>query len=124
LEFLVNYPHPYKFDIYTKQIGLVQSFADRSKGRIEIKEYLPRKELLYELSKLDFMVNFENAGQKQIPSKIIDYVIIKKPVLSVNSLNFDQKPVEEFLSGEFSNALKIQNPEQYRIENVAISFLN
>lgn len=123
LEFLVRYPHPYKFDIYTQHIGLVQSYADRSQGRIEIKEYMPRKELLFELSKLDFMVNFENAGAKQIPSKIIDYVIIKKPVLSVNSFNFEQKPVEEFLKGDYSNALIIEDPNQYKIENVAKAFL-
>lgn len=123
LEFLVNYPHPYKFDIYTQQVGLVKSYADRSQERIEVKAYMPRKELLFELSKLDFMVNFENAGEKQIPSKIIDYVIIKKPVLSVNSFNFEQKPVEEFLAGNFSSALKIEDPDQYKIENVAKAFL-
>ena len=123
LEFLVNYPHPYKFYIYTKQVGLVQSYANRSQGRIKIKDYMPRKDLLFELSKLDFVVNFENAGQKQIPSKIIDYVIIKKPILSINSFDFDQKPVEEFLSGNYKKGLVIDNPEQYRIENVAKFFL-
>lgn len=124
LEFLVNYPHPYKFDVYTQQRGLVQSYADRSQGRIEIKEYMPRKELLFQLSKLDFMVNFENAGQKQIPSKLIDYVILKKPVLSVNSFNFNQQLAEEFLSGNYSNALVIKDPDQYQIKNVATKFLN
>lgn len=123
LEFLVNYPHPYKFDIYTNQVNLVKSYAQRSQGRIEIKEYLPREELLFELSKLDFVVNFENVGNKQIPSKIIDYIIIKKPILSVNSFTFAKEPVEEFLSGNYKNALLIENPEQYRIENVARQFL-
>jgi hypothetical protein len=123
LEFLVNYSHPYKFDIYTKQVSLVQSFADRSQGRIEIKEYLPRKELLFELSKLEFVVNFENLGQKQIPSKIIDYVIIKKPILSINTFNFNKQSAEEFLSGHYKTGLRIENPEQYRIENVAEAFL-
>jgi hypothetical protein len=123
LDFLVNYPHQYKFYIYTKQVGLVQSYADRSQGRIEIKEYLPRKELLFELSKLDFVVNFENAGQKQIPSKIIDYVIINKPILSVNTFNFNKQPIVEFLSGNYKKGLVIDKPEQYRIENVAKEFL-
>lgn len=123
LEFLVNYTKPYKFHIYTNQVGLVQSYADRSKGRIEIKAYLPRKELLFELSKLDFVVNFENAGNKQIPSKIIDYVIINKPILSINTFNFDKQPVEEFLFGNYKNELKINNPDQYKIENVAAEFL-
>ncbi len=123
LEFLVNYPHPYKFDIYTKQVSLVKSYANRSQGRIEIKEYLPRKELLFELSKMEFVVNFENVGDRQIPSKIIDYIIINKPILSINTFNFFKQPVEEFLSGNYKNGLIIDNPEQYRIENVAIEFL-
>lgn len=122
-EFLVNYAHPFKFYIYTNQVELIDSYAKRSNKRIEIKEYLPREELLYELSKLDFVVNFENKGQKQIPSKIIDYIIIKRPILSINSFKFDQKLVEEFLSGNYQNTLAIENPEQYRIENVANEFL-
>lgn len=123
LEYLVNYPKPYKFYVYTKQIHLVEPYAKRSKGRIEIKDYIPRKELLFELSKLEFVVNFENAGEKQIPSKIIDYIIIKKPILSVNSFNLDIQVVEEFLSGDYTNELKIENPHQYKIENVAKEFL-
>src|SRR5690554_3068579 len=123
LKFLVNYSKPYKFDIYTKQTGLVQSYADRSQGRIEIKDYVPRKQLLFELSKLDFMVNFENAGEKQIPSKIIDYLIIKKPILSVNTFDFNKQVAKEFLSGNYKNGLYVVDPEQYRIENVARKFL-
>ena len=123
LEYLVNYPYPYKFDIYTMQDNLVQSYVDRSDGRMEVKDYLPRKELLFELSKLDFVVNFENAGQIQMPSKIIDYVIINRPILSINSFNFITQPVEEFLSGNYENRLQIDNPDQYRIENVAKEFL-
>lgn len=124
LEFLVNYPHPYKFDIYTKQSSLIKSYVERSKGRMELKDYMPRKDLLFELSKLDFVVNFENAGQKQIPSKIIDYIIIKKPILSVNSLAFNPQPVKEFLAGNYQNGLTVENPEQYRIENVVKEFLS
>lgn len=123
LEFLVNYPHPFKFDIYTKDVNLVKPYADRSRGRIVIKDYLPRNKLLFELSRLEFVVNFENAGIKQIPSKIIDYAIINRPILSVNSFKFNPKPVEEFLCGDYSNGLKLSNPDQYRIENVAKEFL-
>ena len=89
-----------------------------------MKDYLPRKELLFELSKLDFVVNFENAGEKQSPSKLIDYAIIKKPILSVNSFNFNETDALEFLDGYYESGLIIKNKEQYRIENVAKQFLN
>ena len=124
LDFLVNYKLPYTFDIYTNNKSLIKPYADRSRGRIRLKDYLPRKELLFELSKLDFVVNFENAGEKQIPSKLIDYAIIKKPILSVNSFHFNETVASEFLKGSYEGGLIISNIEQYRIENVAKQFLN
>jgi hypothetical protein len=102
---------------------LVKPYADRSGGRIRVKDYLPRKELLFELSKLDFVVNFENAGEKQSPSKLIDYAIIKKPILSVNSFDFNETVALEFLAGSYTSRLMITNRDQYRIQNVAEKFL-
>lgn len=123
LQFLVNSPKCYKFDIYTKNVDLVKPFSDLSEGRIEIKGFLPREELLYNLSKMDFLVNFENAGTKQIPSKIIDYIILEKPVLSINSFDFNEEAAEAFLNGDYSLKMNIDNPQQYKIENVAEEFL-
>ena len=39
------------------------------------------------------------------------------------SFNLDIQVVEEFLSGDYTNELKIENPHQYKIENVAKEFL-
>jgi hypothetical protein len=123
LEYLVSLDMDFQFDVYTNSEALIKSYAVRSKGRIIIKPYIPRLKLLYELSKLDFVVNFENAGQKQIPSKLIDYSIIKKPILTVNSIKHNQKLTNEFLNGDYSNALHLENLEIYKIENVAKAFL-
>lgn len=123
-EYLVSLDMDFQFDVYTNSEALVKPYADRSKGRIVIKPYMPRLELLYELSKLDFVVNFENAGQKQIPSKIIDYSIINKPILSINSFVFNPKITNQFLSQDFSNAIKLERIENYKIENVARAFMN
>ena len=122
-EYLVSLDMEFQFDVYTNSEALVKPYAEKSNGRIIIKPYIPRLELLYELSKLDFVVNFENAGQKQIPSKLIDYSIIKKPILTVNSIKHDQKVTNEFLSGDYANALQLENVEIYKIENVAKAFL-
>lgn len=124
LEYLVGIETDYKFDIYTTSVHLVKDYADRSNGRIEIKDYIPRLKLLFNMSQLDFVVNFENAGQKQMPSKLIDYSIIKKPILSINSFDFNPKITDEFLIGNYSNAYEVKNVEQYKIENVAQSFLD
>jgi hypothetical protein len=122
-EHLINLDQDYNFDVYTNSEALVKPYADKSKGRIRIKDYIPRLDLLFELSKLDFVVNFENAGSKQIPSKLIDYSIINKPILSVNSFNYDPIHTNEFLNENYSNAFQLENLEDYKIENVANSFL-
>ena len=72
---------------------------------------------------MDFTVNFENSGSKQTPSKLIDYVLIKKPILSITTGDLDIKSVDEFLIGNYSNAKLIDDPDQYRIENVYNKFL-
>jgi hypothetical protein len=123
-EYLISLDQDYVFDIYTNSEALVRPYADKSKGRIRLKHYIPRLDLLFELSKLDFVVNFENAGQKQIPSKLIDYSIIKKPILSVNSFNYDSAITDEFFKANYTNAFQLENLEDYKIENVANAFLN
>ncbi|WP_194778195.1 glycosyltransferase [Pararhodonellum marinum] len=122
LSHLLGQQVEFKFYIYTKNRELVASFESKSKGKIVVLDYIPREELLYELSKMDFLVNFENAGPRQKPSKLIDYLIVKKPVLSIKTGALNKELVDEFLIGNYTNQLKIENPEQYKIENVAQAF--
>ena len=124
LNYLCTLEQEYEFHVYTKTTHLVEPFLERSKGRIQIKSYLPREQLLYELSKMDFMVNFENVGSKQTPSKLIDYLIIEKPILSIETGNLNIDIIKEFISGRYESAKIIENPDQYRIENVCSEFLN
>ena len=72
---------------------------------------------------MDFVVNFENVGAKQTPSKLIDYAIIKRPVLSIKTGTLDAVTVDQFLDGNYQNQLVIKDPDQYRIENVVARFL-
>ncbi len=122
LNYLCSLKLDFEFHVYTKSIHMVEPYIKKSKGRIQIKSFLPRKDLLFELSKMDFMVNFENAGSKQTPSKLIDYVIIDKPILSITTGDLNEKTIDEFLNGNYSNAKLIDDPKQYRIENVYKKF--
>jgi hypothetical protein len=81
------------------------------------------QELLKELYQMDFVVNFENAGNKQTPSKLIDYAIINKPVLSIKTNGLNKKAIDEFIAGNYQQQYIINNPTQYRIENVCNQFL-
>lgn len=123
LSFLVQYDKSFTFHIYTNTPDLIKPFIQKSNGRIVLKEFIPRLQLLKELSEMDFVINFENAGTKQTPSKLIDYAIIQKPILSITTGQLDVKSVKEFLKGNYANQYIVNNPEQYRIENVSNEFL-
>lgn len=123
LEYLVSLERDFKFILYTKDTDLVKPWLDKANGQIEIRDYLPREELLKVLSKMDFLVNFENESSLMIPSKLIDYYIAGRPVLSVGSRNINKKAVDQFLAGDYSNQYSFDDMDRYRIENVCNRFL-
>lgn len=112
----------FEFHIYTTTPQFVEPFVAESKGRIQLKALVPRNTVLYELSKMNFVVNFENVGLTQTPSKLIDYLIIEKPVLSVTFGNPQPSIFIEFLNGNFENKMVLPDKNEYRIENVVKQF--
>jgi len=123
IEYLLSLDIDFKFHIYTATPGLVQAIISANENRIKLYEPINRSELLYELSGMDFMVNFENKGARQTPSKLIDYAIIKKPILSIAQGKLDTDLIREFLAGNYLRTLPIDR-EQYRIEKVTKQFLD
>lgn len=124
LQYLSELNRDFRFHIYTRNASLVQPYLSKLDKRIILQDFVPRTELLYHLSGMDFVVNFENIGERQTPSKLIDYAILRKPILSIKTGELNKSVVNEFLEGEYSHQLVINNPDQYRIENVCKSFLN
>lgn len=124
LEYLTSKDLDFRFHVFTKNTSLVEKHVKKSNGRIILENTIPREELLYKMSKMDFVVNFENMGTKQTPSKLIDYAIIDKPVLSVKTGELDTNAVDNFLERKYSSRLIIEDPEKYRIENVTKKFLD
>ena len=114
----------FEFHIWTHSPHLIQPFVKKSNGRIVLHNIVPREEVLYELSKMHFLVNFANQGTVQSPSKLIDYAILNKPVLSIKHEQLSEKSVMEFLVGNYSSAMQLPNIENYRIESIAQSFLD
>jgi hypothetical protein len=114
----------FEFYIFTPTPQHVQDFANKSNGKIKVLSPINRDELLYQLSMMDFVVNFENKGTAQTPSKLIDYAIIEKPILTIKTGDLNKAIINEFLKGNYQNQLRIENPNQYRIENVAKQFID
>ncbi len=123
LEFLCKYESPYKFMLYTSNKDLVEPYIKRSKNQIELRDYVPRDQLLFELSKMDFLVNFGNGTAVQTPSKLIDYALTRRPVISFDTRSFDSSNIKEFLKGDYRNGITMGDIERYNIKNVAAQFL-
>ncbi|ERM83988.1 hypothetical protein P872_01625 [Rhodonellum psychrophilum GCM71 = DSM 17998] len=125
LEFLVSLENEFDFEfhVYTSSPQYVESFAQRSK-RIKLFPVIDRLELMDRFSTMDFLVNFTNVGKAQTPSKLIDYAILGKPIINIETGNLNNELVLEFLTKNYSNSIVIPNPEQYRIENVCSQFLS
>jgi glycosyltransferase involved in cell wall biosynthesis len=123
LAYLCSQPLAFKFIIYTNMPGHVAPYVLAANGQIEVRAYIPREELLYELSKMDFLVNFGNGTAVQTPSKLIDYALVKRPVLSVETNQLNQNHVNEFLQGNYLHQMPLPTITQYDIANVAAGFV-
>ena len=88
-----------------------------------IHQLVPREECVYELSKCDFLINLENIGDNQEPSKVSDYYLTGRPICSFCPSRFDPEVFEEFLRGEYGSALKV-DIGKYDINRVARAFLS
>jgi glycosyltransferase involved in cell wall biosynthesis len=123
LDFLCKYKRRFKFIIYTSNTDMVLPYVAASNNRIELNAYIPRAQLLFELSKMDFLLNINNGTTVQTPSKLIDYALTRRPVLSLDKGILDIKTIEKFLQGDYSDQFLIGDIEQYNIKNVAQKFV-
>ena len=123
LLFLTQYSLPYKFIIYTGNMDLVEPYTNLSGNQIEARPYIPRDQLLFELSQMDFLVNFTNGTSVQTPSKLIDYAIAGRPVLSIDTGKLDTKKLLDFLQSDYSGEDQKIDLDQYDIKNVVGRFL-
>jgi len=122
LEYLSTLDSDFRLVFYTQKADLIREFRNKLKEKLEIRDYIPRNELLSELASMDFLVNFDNNTDVHTPSKLIDYAIVKRPVLNIRSI-IDKSVISAFLSRDYRNAYIIDNIEQYDISNVADRFL-
>lgn len=98
----------------------------------QVKEYesqfilhnaIPRNELLFKLSEMDFLVNLDNGTHLNTPSKLIDYALAQRPILNIDPIKPNSEKIVKFLNGDYTEALVVNNIEAYNITNVANNFL-
>jgi hypothetical protein len=123
LGFLCALNQPFKFIIYTNNEDYVSTYVGLSANRIEVRPYIPREKLLVELSHMDFLININNGTAVQTPSKLIDYALTQRPILSINSSEGDLEIVRQFLNGDYDRRLQVGDLSKYEIKEVAGQFI-
>lgn len=123
LDYLCTLTEDFRFYIYTNNRALVESYQSVLKDKLIVSDFIPREELLQKLSGMDFLVNFDNNTGTAVPSKLIDYVIIDRPVLNIKR-EPDIENINRFMKGDYSGRMTLPDVDQYRIENVCKAFLD
>jgi hypothetical protein len=122
LDFLSTLSLDFKFIVYN-QSNIVEPYQSLLGSKLEIRRYIPRNELIPVLAEMDFLINFDNNTSVQVPSKLIDYSIVKRPVLNI-SKDIDREVIMQFLKGDYRNEMKLRDLDAFDIRNVAKSFLD
>lgn len=99
-------------DKYQKQLG----------EKLIIHYSVKRTDLLYRLSECHFLINISNTTSTQLPSKLIDYGITKRPVYSFDKQSFNPQVFTAFMHGDYTHAMPI-DISPYDIEVVTKQFL-
>ncbi|MBB3185991.1 hypothetical protein [Microbacter margulisiae] len=126
LQYIENQQYNFKFIVYTKCGGsnYFDHISSALRQKIEIHDYIKREELIYQMSKVDFLLNLENGTSVQMPSKLIDYALSMRPILSIDANNLNTKLIDEFFERNYTHQYNVENIAQYNIENVTKAFLS
>lgn len=127
LRYLSSLDFNFRFIIYTSNDRLIRKFYSILKEKLIVRDTVSREKLFLEMSKADFLINISNKNSDtQVPSKLIDYSLAKRPILEISSdfTESERKNFDDFLSGDFSSRKIISNLEQYNIVNVSDKFLS
>lgn len=114
----------FEFIVYTKQKNLFAGYDQKLQNKLIINDYVDRIELIKIMSGMDFLLNIENGTTAQIPSKLIDYALSDRPILSLDSQSLDVQKLSAFLHRDYSSQLIVDNLEDYNIKNVAKKFID
>lgn len=125
LDYLISLDIDFKFIVYTKNPDFLKDYKSKLAGKLEVYNYIPRNELIFKMSQADFLLNLENPSTVHSPSKLIDYALSQRPILSINTnLEIDIALINDFMNGNYEKSLHIGDVEQYNIKNVAKKFLD
>lgn len=126
LKFLTQIDKDFVFTIYTVKHGpmyqnVLAKYKDILKEKLIIKDIIPRLECIRLLSLNEFLINIDNIDSVQVPSKLIDYTLTKRPILSFKQDEIPVNKFNDFLMANYSGQFII-NIDDYSIVKVAEKF--
>jgi hypothetical protein len=116
----------FRFYIYTKQQYLVIPHIKPVDPRFIVQDIIPREDIMQVMRRADFLINMMNGTKVQMPSKLIDYYIVDRPVLNIedDALSSGEREVlMKFLNKDYRNRYVFENMDKYRISNVCRNFV-
>ncbi len=113
----------FEFIVYTKNHVFFEKHKSILGEKLIIKDYVPREQLLWELSQMDFLVNIKNNSSVQSPSKLIDYYLTGRPIIDITTEYKEEVVFEEFLSKNYVHQHIKTDISQFDINNVGQQFL-
>ncbi len=126
IRFLLDTGRDFRFYIFTPRADLISDLVKKSDGKIIVKKYIPREDLLGFLSTMDFVVNIAYDPATQSPSKLIDYSLVKRPILNIANDQlgeFETEATIAFINANYQHKFEFSNFDKFRIEHVAGQFL-
>lgn len=125
LEFLTKIDKPFRFVAYGANTKpFMEPYKKKLGEKICIEDPIPRDQLLTVLSQMEFLINIGNGTKVQTPSKLIDYTLTKRPILTIESNDIKKDILLEFLDGNYEHKDADIDISKYDIRNVAQQFLN
>lgn len=124
LDYISLLKHDFVFTVFTNNPKFFQKYKTVLKHKLIINNYIPREELLYNLSNQDFLINLTNPNVEQSPSKLIDYYLSGRPILDITTPFGQDKDFLKALSFELENWHRPADISQFDIRNVANQFIN
>lgn len=122
LNYLLRVNIPFKFYVYTDQPELIEGFKNGLGNKLVISEFIERDELIHKLSKMDFLINFDNNSNINVPSKLIDYAIASRPILNITR-QFRHEDLDSFMLKDYSKRMILPALETYHISSIAAQFI-
>lgn len=126
LKFLAALTIPFKFVVYAPLSGNVYEhillpYKDVLQEKLVLCNMLSREQCIFELSKMDFLINIENTLSVQVPSKMVDYTLSKRPIISFTHTAIPCEKLEQWLQGNYVDPLKV-DISPFDIKNVVCQF--